>query len=193
MVYTIGLDLDGVSAHYYRGISADIHQMLGTPLDQMAKIPYYSLYKSGWGFTSEEHFREIHGKAVDTGLYERLDPFEGVSEALWRLSDDGFEIHVITSRFVNHGQNAKVVAQTVAWLDEHNIPFRDISFTRDKRRIMADIYIDDSPSNIVSLREAGRHVLTFDAEYNRDIDGPRAANWAEAEKYVRDHAASLIA
>lgn len=182
----IGLDLDEVSVGYMSGLRTAAAAALNVDPESLIEPFSYSLYESGW-FESEDQFREIHGQAVEDGLYAKLEMLEGASEALWDLSNAGFHIHVITSRFVNHGQNARVLADTANSLDRLRIPYRDISFIKDKRRVLADIYIDDSPSNIKLLREAGRHVLTFDTLYNRSITGPRAYNWTEAKAYIEEN------
>lgn len=176
----IGLDLDEVSVGYTPGFRKAASKALGVDPKSLPDPVSYSFYESGW-VDSEDRFREIHGQAVEDGLYSTLEPLEGASEALWELSDLGFHIHVITSRFVNHRQNARVLADTAVSLDRLNIPYRDISFIKDKRRVLADVYLDDSPSNILSLREAGRNVITFDTLYNRHIPGARVHNWVEAK------------
>ena len=45
------------------------------------------------------------------------------------------------------------------WLDNHGIPYWDLCFMRDKGDVGADLYVEDSPENIKSLRslERGRH------------------------------------
>ena len=42
-----------------------------------------------------------------------------------------------------------------------------------------------------ALREAGNHVIVYDAPYNRDVDGPRAHDWVEVETLVMDRVAAL--
>lgn len=180
----VGLDLDGVTAHYYAYMRTYCAKEFGVLPESFPDPHSYSFVESGWGFDSEDHFRKVHGEAVQAGMYEALEMYEGASEALWRLSDAGYHIRVITSRFVNHGQNATVVAQTAAWLDKNNIPYRDIVFTSHKTEIEADFYIDDSPSNITKFREANKDVLIFDAPYNRNMGGPRADNWEDVVRWV---------
>lgn len=183
----VGLDLDGVTAQYVQYLRKYVAKDFGVEEDSIPDPHSYSFYESGWGFESEEHFRAVHGRAVDEGMYAALEMYEGASEALWRLSDAGYHIRVITSRFVNHGQNATVVAQTAAWLDSNNIPYRDIVFTGHKTEIEADIYIDDSPSNIRAFEAAGKDVLIFDAPYNQSFVGPRAHNWDDVVKFIENN------
>lgn len=183
----LGLDLDGVTAHYYRYMRTYCAREFGVTPESLPEPLFYSFVESKWGFESEEHFRRVHGEAVEAGMYANLEVFDGASEALWRLSDAGYHIRVITSRFVNHMQHGKVVAQTAEWLDAKNIPYRDLVFTSHKTEIDAHLYIDDSPSNIKAFQEAGKDVLIFDAPYNRSLDGPRAYNWDDVVKWVENN------
>lgn len=185
--FVLGIDLDEVCARYidyFRGVTS---RELGVSEESLSPPAFYSFKESGWGFDSEDHFREVHGKAVEAGLYEKLVQIEGASETLWRLSDEGYENHVITSRFVNHRQNAMVLEQTAKWLDKENIPYRSISFTSRKELFNADLFIDDSPSNIERLRANGKNVLIFTAPYNVNIPGPRAGNWEEVYTYIKEN------
>ena len=179
----IGLDLDGVVLHYEDALRQYTAKKKGINPSAIKPANDYSFAKSGW-FDTEEEFKATHAEAVEKGLYRTLKPFEGASEKLWKLSDAGAIITVITSRFVVNGQHAKVISQTAANLEKNKIPFRSIVFDSEKNHHMADIYIDDSPSNIKRLRAEGRHVLVFDALYNRSEKGPRAKNWDEVYPYI---------
>jgi 5'-nucleotidase len=81
-------------------------------------------------------------------------------------------IRIITHRLLFNGLHEPSAADTAVWLDQHDIPYRDLCFIGDKAMVGADLYIDDSPHNIVNLREAGRTAVVFDQRYNRHLDGP---------------------
>lgn len=183
----MGIDLDEVCAKYVDYFKGVTSRALGVPIEELPPPISYSFKESGWGFESEDHFRQVHGEAVEEGLYEELAQIPGASETLWRLNDEGYENHVITSRFVNHRQNAIVLSQTAKWLDKEDIPYRSISFTSKKELFDADLFIDDSPSNIKKLRENGKNVLIYTAPYNVDIPGPRASNWNEVYAFIKEN------
>src|SRR3546814_7620104 len=105
-------------------------------------------------------------------MFRKMPALPGVAEALWRLSDAGVWIRIITHRLCVNWGHAVAVADTVAWLDETGIPYRDICFLGAKPEVEAHCYIDDGPHNVVALREAGNHVIVYDASYNLDLDGP---------------------
>jgi len=144
-----------------------------------------------WGIDQRD-FDNLHEIAVNQRRMLRdLPMIDGAADALWRLSDAGVWIRVVTHRlYVNWG-HAAAISDTVAWLDRHRIPYRDICFLGAKPEVEADCYIDDAPHNIDGLREAGNKVIVFDQPYNRDYAGLRAHDWDEAEGIVVDLAARL--
>ena len=111
-------------------------------------------------------------------------PSPAPSDALWRLSDAGVWIRIITHRLVTNWGHALIVSDTVEWLDDQRIPYRDLCFLGRKPEVQADAYVEDAPHNIEALRASGNTVIVFDQPYNRDLDGPRAATWAEVESIV---------
>lgn len=170
----LGVDLDEVVFQYVPGLRKFMKENGHTPPEQSPE--FYSLVDSGW-FDSNEDYYKIHREAVEQGVYSKLEQVPGASEALWELNDLDYEINIITARFVNPGQHEKVAKQTAAALEEHNIPYSSLTFLSDKKRFLADTYIDDSPNNIIGLRSIGRHVITFDQSYNRGVIGARASSW----------------
>jgi 5'(3')-deoxyribonucleotidase len=119
-------------------------------------------------------------------MFRDLDVIEGAAEVLWRLSDAGVWIRIITHRlYVNWGHQA-AVSDTVEWLDAARIPYRDLCFLGAKPQVEADLYIDDSPGNVSALRRAGNEVIVFDQPYNQAMDAPRASTWNQIEDIVLD-------
>ncbi len=183
----IGVDLDGVSGNYIVGLRENLAKIFNlTPEQALIEFPAPLDYAfSNWKLIAD-NFHEYHAQCVEIGLYENMPMIEGASEILWKLNDFGHHLRVITSRFVKHGQNQKVVSATSYWLDKHDIPYRDLMFIRDKIDVYADIYIDDAPSNIEALRAKGRTVIVFDAPYNQHVDGLRAYDWNDVYQIMKD-------
>jgi len=188
----IGLDIDNTIAKYTKGLVNSIAEQLNVTDHEAHQLAYgdpvdYAM--SNWpGFP--EAFHNFHTTAVENGLYRNLEVIERASEFLWKLSDEGHHIRIITSRFVQHGQNSKVVRDTGIWLDDNKIPYRDIMFTNMKADIHCDVYVDDSPKNIEILNAAGKEVIIFDASYNLEIPGKHAADWKTAYKLIQELSSS---
>ena len=119
-------------------------------------------------------------------MFRTMPVMDGVAEALWRLSDAGVWIRLITHRLYANWGHAVAVADTVEWLDAAGIPYRDLCFLGQKPQVEADAYIDDAPHNIEALRAEGNEVIVFDQPYNRAVTGRRARTWDDAERLVRE-------
>ncbi len=185
--FVFGVDLDGVCADYHLGFRDVVAAELGVGPESLTRPTEWGYQH--WGIDADE-FSRLHKMAVtEKRMLRNLPVMEGCPDSLWRLSDLGVWIRIITHRlYVNWG-HAVTVSDTVAWLDEHRIPYRDICFLGDKPQVGADAYIDDAPHNIDALRRAGHTVIVFDQPYNREFDGLRATSWQEVEELVSDLAA----
>lgn len=180
--FVFGVDLDGVCADYtlaFRNFCAD---RLGVEPESLPLERSWDFRE--WGF-DQAKFEELHRAAVTEGrILADLEPIAGAAESLWRLSDAGVWIRIVTHRlYVNWG-HAAAAGDTVDWLDAAKIPYRDLCFVGAKRDVGADAYIDDGPHNIVNLRAAGRTAIVFTQPYNRDLDGLRADTWDQVEEIV---------
>jgi len=183
--FILGVDLDGVVADHtgrFREIMAEIR---GVDPETMTLERSWDFTE--WGFQPDEYSTYHRIAVMDHDMFRTMALVEGAADALWRLSDAGIWIRIITHRlYVNWGHE-KAVGDTAAWLDEHRIPYRDLCFLGAKPEVDADAYIDDAPHNIEQLRALGKTVITFDQSYNRHLtDGLRAASWPEAEAIVAD-------
>ncbi len=182
--FILGVDLDGVVADHtlrFRDIYAEI-----SGIDPETLTLERSWNFSEWGLDNDR-YTELHRVAVmEHDMFRTMPPIEGAAEALWRLSDAGVWIRIITHRLYVHWGHEKAVADTAAWLDLNRIPYRDLCFLGAKPQAEADAYIDDAPHNVEELRSYGNTVIVFDQPYNRELDGLRARSWAEVEALVGD-------
>lgn len=180
--FVLGVDLDGVSADYDAGLRRVYEAERGQPPPVPHEERSWDL--RGWDL-GHGGFDELHRTAVVRHRMLRwLPPIEGAAEALWRLSDAGVWIRIITHRLVLNWGHALTVEDTVHWLDEQRIPYRDLCFLGQKPDVGADAYVDDAVHNVVALRAAGATAIVFDAPYNRDLPAPRARTWADVEHLV---------
>jgi 5'(3')-deoxyribonucleotidase len=181
--FVLGVDLDGVCGDYTAAFATVV-------ADARNVDPSTLPAQRGWDFSEWQledlgGFDAVHRSAVmEHRMFRTMPVMPGAAEALWRLSDAGVWIRIITHRlWVNWG-HAIAVSDTVEWLDRHAIPYRDICFLGRKPEVEADCYVDDSPDVIAALREAGNTVVVFDAPYNRQLGGPRAETWTDVEDLV---------
>lgn len=186
----LGLDLDDTVMPYLTGLRDFIIQeeaefFKGMSSQEIAShFPDLDTYNSfPWTLINGDRakFEYYHEKAVDAGLLRNQVAYPHASETLHRLVEEhDIQVYIITSRFVVKGQHNKVLSDTGYALDANNIPYRDIMFVRRKVDVVADVYMDDAPHNLLSLQEAGRNTITFHQSYNQEVPGLRVSGWEEA-------------
>jgi 5'(3')-deoxyribonucleotidase len=188
--FILGVDLDGVVADHtfrFREIMAEIR---GVQPETMPLERGWDFEE--WGFGPDEYAVHHRTAVMEHDMFATMPVIDGAAEALWRLSDAGVWIRIITHRLYIHWGHAKAIGDTAAWLDMHRIPYRDLCFLGKKPQVEADAYIDDAPHNIEQLRAAGNTVIAFEQPYNRDIGGLRAANWGDVEAIVTELATGHV-
>lgn len=181
----LAVDLDDTVFKYIDGLKQYLRNSRH-PVKRFKTPKTYNLAESGW-FTSYDEFKKLHGEAVEAGLFTELKLIKNARTVLWELQQSGYEINVVTSRFVNKGQHQTVVSQTAAALDNNRIPYDNLLFLADKTRFLADAYIDDAPHNIEALTAAGRTVVAFTQPYNQGMDvSLRVSDWNELRVTLKE-------
>ena len=171
-------------ADFYGGLRPIAAEWLGVPVSSLASEVSYGFPE--WGLTTAGGYEALHRFAVvHRNLFRELLPIEGAPAVLRRLSSGGIRIRIITHRLYIKHFHQQAVTQTITWLDHWGIPYWDLCFMRDKTAVGADLYIEDSPENIAQLREDGNPTIVFSNSTNLNLEGPRAASWAEVETLVR--------
>lgn len=179
--FVFGVDLDGVVGDFYRFMRNVAAEWLGVPVERLTPEVKYGL--EAWGITREQ-YPHMHRFAVtQRGLFRKMQVIDGAAPALRRLSDAEIHIRIITHRLFIPHLHREAVQQTVDWLDNYGIPYRDLCFTGEKVAVGADLYIEDTPHNVEALRVVAPTIV-FTNSTNRDLDGPRADDWFEAERLV---------
>jgi len=187
--FVLGVDLDGVVGDHTGRFREIVAELRGIDPETLPLERSWDFNE--WGFQPDEYDR-MHKMAVtEHDMIRTMAVIYGAADVLWRLSDAGIWIRIITHRLCVNWGHAVAVADTVAWLDDTGIPYRDICFLGAKPEVEADCYVDDAAHNVTALRDAGNHVIVYDAPYNRDVAGPRAASWSEVEALVIDRVAEL--
>ena len=182
--FVLGVDLDGVCADYTAGFRSVASIEWDVPESSLTTEVSWDFGE--WGL-DREGFLALHRASVQQHrMFRDMPAIDGASESLWRLSDAGVWIRVITHRLVTNWGHAIIVSDTVEWLDLRRIPYRDLCFLGRKPEVQADAYVEDAPHNIEALRAGGNTVIVFDQPYNRDLPGPRASTWTAVEAIVAE-------
>ena len=135
----------------------------------------------------DAEFERLHRLGVVEHRMLRTAPaMPGAADVLWRLSDEGVWIRIITHRLYSNWGHAIAAGDTAEWLDRERIPYRDLCFVGGKTAVDADLYIEDAPHNVEALRGEGKTVIVFDQPYNRNLPEPRVTSWAEAEDVIHE-------
>ena len=185
--FILGVDLDGVCGDYTTAFRLVVAADRGIEPDALPEQRSWDFGE--WGLDGRE-FERLHRRAVlDDRIFRTMPALPGAAEALWRLSDAGVWIRIITHRLAVNWGHAVAVSDTVEWLDTVGIRYRDICFLGAKPQVEADLYVDDAAHNVRALRARDNEVVVFDAPHNRDVAGPRATSWTELEQLVLDAAA----
>jgi 5'-nucleotidase len=179
----LGVDLDGVCADYEGALRQAVARQLDRDPSTLGPQTSMDAYVE-WGLDATS-FEEAHRRAVvEDRIFRTMRPVPDAPASLWRLSDQGVWIRIITNRLLFNGIHEASAADTAWWLDAHGLPYRDLCFIGDKPDVGADVYVDDSPDNVVRLRAVGRATIVFDQPYNRHLADPRARSWADVVDYV---------
>ena len=180
----IGVDLDGVCADFYGRMREIASEWFERPLEELPHEVSWGM--SEWGVSDKSQYESLHCFAVtQRELFKTMPMIPGARKYLRLLSDEGYRIRIITHRLFIHYFHASAVQQTVEWLDSHGIPYWDLCFMKEKEEVGADIYVEDTPYNVLQLRERGLYTICFANTTNRHIGSPRAASWQEVYEMVK--------
>lgn len=180
--FVLGVDLDGVCADFYGTLRVLAAEWLGREPDSLTTEVSYGLPE--WGLKNGEYERLHRWAVTKRSLFRVVTPIPGAAPTLRRLSARGVRIRIITHRLFIPHFHATAITQTVEWLDWHGIPYWDLCLMKAKDAVGADLYVEDSPSNVQRLRAVGNSVIVFTNSTNRALAGPRADAWDEVESQV---------
>jgi hypothetical protein len=185
-LFVLGLDLDGTCADFYARMREIASEWTGQPLESLPVEPQWGL--GNWGIGMDNYTRLHRFAVTQRGLFETMKPIADAPQAIRRLGTEGIRIRIITHRLFIRYFHEVAVQQTVRWLDYWSIPYWDLCFMRDKGEVGADLYVEDSPENILALRARNKEVIILSNPTNvglADDPGGRADGWLAAEKMIR--------
>lgn len=170
--FVLGVDLDGVCADFMGGLREVAANWLDVPIDTLTKAPTHNYPE--WHLDDAGGFDALYRYAATRcDLFRNLRPVPGASLVLRRLwTRERIRIRVITYRLYFEFFHRIAVDQTVEWLDKHDFPYWDLCFMKDKAAVGADLYIEDSASNVAALRQGNKRVISFVTPQNLDPEPP---------------------
>jgi 5'(3')-deoxyribonucleotidase len=183
--FVLGLDLDGCVVDFVGSMREVFAEWSGKNIRKIEKKPTYGMKE--WGLVDGEYER-LHRYAVtQKNLFAEVKPIKGAPQSLRRLSTEGVWIRVATHRLFIPNFHATAAQQTILWLEKNDIRYWDLCLIEDKTAVRADLFIEDSPSNIHRLLDQGTDVICMTNPINNHDTSitQRAKNWKEAETMIR--------
>src|ERR1017187_5008946 len=97
--FVLGVDIDGVCANYGEAFRQVVAKELGVDSDSIGEQTHWGFTESGWPIRDLDHYRELHSIGVTQHhMFATIPVMDGASDSLWRLSDAGVHIRLITPR-----------------------------------------------------------------------------------------------
>lgn len=157
----VGCDLDGVICNWLSAVRKHLDINEGDD-------PWLWNVWECWGI-SEDDFRRACNEAYEQHLFFRAAAYPGAIEALHELHSLGHSIHIVTARSHPVGRR-----DTIAWLEEHDVRYKSLTFASDKSCYPADVFIEDNVYNAEALMARGVKAFLMDRPWNQeDTEVPR--------------------
>jgi len=182
--FVLGLDLDGCVANFIGRMREIYAEWTGKDEASLDPDPTYGFPE--WGLVPGEYDRLHRFAVTQRKLFYSMEPLPGAPSALRHLSAEGLRIRIATHRLFISYFHEPAASQTIRWLENHGIPYWDLCLIQDKSAVRADLFVEDSVSNIEKLESVGTETLCITNSTNVAATVPlRAADWSEAEKLIR--------
>lgn len=175
----LGIDLDGVVADFNTGWITRYNEDFDTeiPVDAVTtweglhSLTHFPDMRAFWRWASD------HGEG---SLFRHLETYDDALPALERLARE-HQVVILTTK------PGWAVHDTLAWIAEHRLPTREVHIIDEKWRVPCDVYLDDSPHQVVAIhRERPEAVVCrFVRPWNEPVPGTRdVRDWSEFEAIV---------
>lgn len=162
----VGIDIDDVLFPWYDlAHEASVKAGITNGCTPTSWAPY-----AEYGCTDEAWF-DVLRDALEDGMYQRA-PIPGAIDAVRRIADAGHDVHLVTARG-GLANGLRIKAETVAWIEAHQVPHAGLHFLADKAAVRVDVAVDDSPRNTDALEAAGVCTWLVHRPYNAGHDHPR--------------------
>lgn len=131
------------------------------------------------------------------GRFRNMPPVDGAPTAMRTIKELGWTIVIVTAR--PQWQYKRLYADTLEWLDQHEVPHDHVLFNKDKVEAVHThlapawprAFIEDHPRNATALADAGIPVLLFDRPHNAGVPESdlirRVRGWGEVLEVLRSY------
>jgi 5'(3')-deoxyribonucleotidase len=177
----VGIDLDGVVADFDAGWTSAYAAEFGVDprerlvemqWDQVHLLTHFPDMEAFWDWVRQRR------------LFRHLQPLPGALDGLGKLAREGHDIVILTAK------SDWAVPDTLRWIADQALPTREIHFTEDKHLVVCDVYLDDSPVQLVRLREHRPEALVcrMVAPWNEPVPGAvDVTGWSDFLTVVGSH------
>lgn len=185
----INIDLDGVVYPFH-----DVYRewLIRNGYDEFdVSVAHFTAWEmwDALGMSYGEWQGEFRRGVADGYIWEQGEPIEDSKKYLWKLSDDGHNLRIVTRRLVHKFNHARSVETTVHWLDRHNIPYHDIvfiGFKHNKEHYPCDFAIDDNPEHVAEQLRNKTRAYLFSQPWNQKSTLPRVNSWKEFYEQITE-------
>ena len=170
------------------GFAVDIDNVVAQAEQEVQRI-FHELTGQSWPPETYASAGGLDTSQLDPNLIERIfDYFHersipalslvpGAKRVLQQLQGE-YRIVLITAR------RPTARPQTLAWLEEHDVPFDELHHAKDKTDVAEGIVlaVDDHPEHVSDYLEQGIRVFLMDQPWNRTFSAPgaiRVSGWDE--------------
>jgi len=131
----------------------------------------------------------LKGQFYHDGGFRDLDPVPGAVEGMKTLASRGWKLVLLSAR--PYWSYKRLYADTLYWLDKHEIPHDLLIFNKDKAEAIYEnvfpstpaFMLEDRHKHAVEVAKYGVPVLLLDWQYNRDVGNTdmitRVSDWTE--------------
>lgn len=195
----IGIDIDGVLYDFAGEFTRYAAKRLN--VDTLPQPTVWDFHTEQWGLTSEQ-LAQLMGDALLSGElwsngrplhhggpWYRCDGTDSyrMQDALWKLSDAGHTIVLVTDRLQGTPYERAAKSATREWLRKVGANYDELHFASDKTQFNCDIFLDDRPGAVPSMRLAGINAVYMQQAWNADYPYPRVSSWAQFITFVEEN------
>lgn len=164
------VDLDGVAADLHGKWLAAYNAWWQDELTRADLVRTYHVHEN----VAERCAERVYDIILEPGFFDDLVPLPGAVESIEELRES-HEVLVCTAAAGPDSARAKL-----EWCARHlDMDRKHVILTHRKELVACDVFVDDSPMNLIAMRDAqpGCHIIAMGYPYNRDLARAGVLDW----------------